>query len=119
MKNEFKTSKPLLVAALLAIVFTAAAWQSRDKNGKAGKSAKAGNISRDTTKPRLPNIDTNEFKLKGLDEGLKNVDIQLQNLNVELKKIEFEKIEKQVKEALTPGGFQTNKQGSSRVITKS
>ena len=105
MKNEFQTSKPLLLAALLAIVFTAAAWQSRDKNGKTNKSAKAGSISGDTIKPRIHNSDTNEFELKGLDESMKGLDLQLESLNIELKKIEFDKIEKQVKEALSQVDF--------------
>ncbi len=98
MKNAFKTRKPFLVAGLFMLVTLASAWQFKDK--KQDSTANHNNYrSGDTTNPKQPSADKDEFRINGLDEGLKDLDIQMKDLDVQLKDLDIN-IEKQVYDAV-------------------
>lgn len=101
MRNVLKYPKSLLLACLFVVAITAVAWQADNKGKKNDSAGKQS--ARDTTAPGQHDID--EFKLKGLDEAMRNLDSQMKNINIDLKGLNIE-ISKQVNEALASVDFE-------------
>ena len=76
MRNVLKYPKSLLLAGFFVVAITAVAWQTDNKGKKNDTSGKQS--AGDTTAPRQH--DTDEFKLKELDEVMRNLDLQMKTV---------------------------------------
>jgi len=101
MRNVLKYPKSLLLAGFFVVAITAVAWQTDNKGKKNDTSGKQS--AGDTTAPRQH--DTDEFKLKELDEVMRNLDLQMKNINIDMKSLNVE-ISKEVNEVLANVDFE-------------
>ncbi|MGI8950448.1 MAG: hypothetical protein ACR2FN_02575 [Chitinophagaceae bacterium] len=103
MKHVFKTPQLFVVAALLACAVIFSSWKIYQTNPN--NSTQNNSTNGDTSEPRLQHNDAYEFDMKEFDKSMKEFDKQMENFNVELKKIDFDKINKEVKEAISKIDF--------------
>jgi len=77
MKNVFKSPKTYMVAGLVIIVFTASAWQLKDKKQSHDTTTANNYADADTTKPRKHGYDKT-------DHGIGTIDTDVDNINIDL-----------------------------------
>ncbi len=98
MNHETKSFKPLLAIALLVMCATFSAWQYLPERN--AETNKTGGEPRDTTKPRKHHHSKDEYRIGDIDEAMKSLDMEMASLDAQLKKLDFSKMEQDMKQAM-------------------
>ena len=99
MKHVCKIAKPYLLVLLLATAVVGLAWQPAGPDApKKGHADQRSAI--DTTRPHKPLRSEDDYRVGDLDKVLQNLEAGLENLKVQMKEIQFDKINRQVRESI-------------------
>jgi hypothetical protein len=96
MKNVFNCAKLFFPALLLVVLIGGSAWQVKPKSQPKPKATAS-----DTTKPGQHGTHQDEPGVKDLDQAMKELDEAMKKLDEEMKKFDGEKLEKEIRQAMS------------------
>jgi flavin-binding protein dodecin len=98
MKQLLKSSQVLLVLSLVVGAITFIAWK-QDKT-PFREPIPSASLS-DTSKPGKPSNAKNEYRVEELDKEMEKLTIEMKKMNEELSKIDYVKMNRDIKESLS------------------